>query len=591
MDFRGQPQLLDFSELVNLEYVYDFELFRTYFQDLSGLENLTEIGSSLRLTSNDNLTNLDALSNAQYFGRDELNRSVFSLSNNPILSSIDGINQMRGVVRGNLQIVDNPQLSECSVNFICNNLLLDQASNRIDRNGEDCLTIDEVKINCGFNRLQVFFDANANGVQENDEPNISVGTIKVGEDLVLYPNADGRVTFLLSGNPDFIEYVPEEFWEVTTGNAITSTLDLASVPDLIVIGVSGTGNFADASATLSYNPIVCSRNYNLAGTVKNNGTQIVNAVLTLVVPGSFREAMPVPIEIANNTFRFDLGPIFPGQVVEARIGMTAPSVMDVTLGDLLELSYNLEITDQNNEVLIDSERFEEEFLCAYDPNDKQVFPTGVMEGNQTLFDETDEFSYLIRFQNTGNFPAQDVVVVDTLDPNLDLSTFEFIAASHEMTRIQRNDRVVEFTFRNIFLPDSINNEPESHGYISYKIHRKENLPEGTVIENTAYIFFDFNPAIVTNTVFNTMVSEIGISSTDDYVSGENLKVYPNPVSTFMNLANSEGQPYEEAWYIYSLTGQAIKSGQSSTIEIADIENGTYFIRSGRLVSKFIVLKE
>ena len=43
LDFRGQPQLLDFSELVNLEYVYDFELFRTYFQDLSGLENLSLI--------------------------------------------------------------------------------------------------------------------------------------------------------------------------------------------------------------------------------------------------------------------------------------------------------------------------------------------------------------------------------------------------------------------------------------------------------------------------------------------------------------------------------------------------------------------
>ena len=123
--------------------------------------------------------------------------------------------------------------------------------------------------------------------------------------------------------------------------------------------------------------------------------------------------------------------------------MLAPSVMDIDLGDILELSYSIEVTDLSNETHLEQDRFEQEFLCAYDPNDKQVFPSGVMEDNLTLFDET-EFSYLIRFQNTGNFPAQDVTVIDTLDSNFDLSIFEFIAASHEMTRIQRNDRVVEF---------------------------------------------------------------------------------------------------------------------------------------------------
>ena len=141
--------------------------------------------------------------------------------------------------------------------------------------------------------------------------------------------------------------------------------------------------------------------------------------------------------------RYNLGPIFPGQVVDTRINMLAPSVMDIDLGDILELSYSIEVTDLSNETHLEQDRFEQEFLCAYDPNDKQVFPSGVMEDNLTLFDET-EFSYLIRFQNTGNFPAQDVTVIDTLDSNFDLSTFEFISASHEMTRIQRNDRVVEF---------------------------------------------------------------------------------------------------------------------------------------------------
>jgi hypothetical protein len=98
-----------------------------------------------------------------------------------------------------------------------------------------------------------------------------------------------------------------------------------------------------------------------------------------------------------------------------------------------------------------------------------------------------------------------VIIRDTLDDNLDLNTFELVANSHSVfTTIKPQDREVEFYFQNIQLPDSVSNEPESHGFVSYRIRPEEETPLLTELNNTAYIFFDNNPAIVTNTTWSTL---------------------------------------------------------------------------------------
>ena len=66
--------------------------------------------------------------------------------------------------------------------------------------------------------------------------------------------------------------------------------------------------------------------------------------------------------------------------------------------------------------------------------------------------------------------------------------------------------MVEFNFDNILLPDSIVNEPGSHGYVKYGIKANAGLADFTAVQNTANIYFDFNPAIITNTTSNTLVS-------------------------------------------------------------------------------------
>lgn len=154
---------------------------------------------------------------------------------------------------------------------------------------------------------------------------------------------------------------------------------------------------------------------------------------------------------------------------------------------------------------------------SYDPNDKNVDHAA-----QIAPSVQDELTYTIRFQNTGTAPAQDIYILDTLSTNLDWTTFEMIEASHPMHVENLGNGILRFNFPQIWLPDSTANEPESHGHLVYRLKENASNSEGTEIFNTAYIFFDWNDPIVTNTTYNINWS-LGL-----HEASAQSNVYPNP---------------------------------------------------------------
>jgi len=156
------------------------------------------------------------------------------------------------------------------------------------------------------------------------------------------------------------------------------------------------------------------------------------------------------------------------------------------------------------------ETFCDVILDSYDPNDKQVFPAGITSEHRILGSE--ELEYVVRFQNTGNDVAYNIVIQDDLDPLLDLSTLRIGLASHPVSFEVTGEgkATLIWRFKNIMLPDSTTDEPGSHGFVKFKIQPLPNLGKGTVIRNKANILFDFNSAISTNEVFNT----IGLPDTE-----------------------------------------------------------------------------
>ncbi|MGB1032827.1 MAG: DUF7619 domain-containing protein, partial [Flavobacteriales bacterium] len=109
-----------------------------------------------------------------------------------------------------------------------------------------------------------------------------------------------------------------------------------------------------------------------------------------------------------------------------------------------------------------------EMLCSYDPNDKNCNLVGYEEPHFIVDDST--LTYTIRFQNTGNAPADQVLLRDTLSPYLRGATIEFLTASHNMIPAYNpGSREMTFLFPNINLPDSTSNPEASQGYVQYRV--------------------------------------------------------------------------------------------------------------------------
>lgn len=209
---------------------------------------------------------------------------------------------------------------------------------------------------------------------------------------------------------------------------------------------------------------------------------------------------------------------------------------------------------------------------SYDPNMKTVWPGDVEPG----FDGY--FNYTVYFQNTGNAPAFNIRIADTLDTQLDLSTFEVVNYSHDMITYL-NGNVATFRFNNIMLPDSTTDFDASIGFVQYRIKPLADLPAGTIIENTAHIFFDFNEAIITNTTENefvvpTMVYERG--------QGPAMQIFPNPGTGHYTLELKENR--ELVWIeVYNLSGERVHAQSTSNsrmeLNIKALPAGIYVVRA------------
>ena len=214
-------------------------------------------------------------------------------------------------------------------------------------------------------------------------------------------------------------------------------------------------------------------------------------------------------------------------------------------------------------------------IGSYDPNDKTMYLNGLISDSTIL--ETDEtLEYLIRFQNTGTADAINVFVLDTISSKLDLASVQLIATSHPCQFSVLDGRILKFDFPLIHLPDSNANEPQSHGYIRYKIKQDAGNTLGTLIQNTAYIYFDFNEAVITNTTHHEITAPLGI---EKLAFSGSINVYPNPADSKVTVKSGSAI---RTIRLYSLNGQLLqqeypKNSDDFTLNISEISQGMYLL--------------
>jgi len=208
---------------------------------------------------------------------------------------------------------------------------------------------------------------------------------------------------------------------------------------------------------------------------------------------------------------------------------------------------------------------------SFDPNMKEVNPVNVLPGYN------DYFTYTVHFQNTGNAPAFNIKIKDTLDQNLDFETFRVINTSHPYSYNLTGD-LLNVYFPNIMLADSASDPEGSKGFVQYQVKPKVNLPLGTTIENTAHIYFDFNPAVVTNTTINEYVQTLGLTGEQSVA----FKIYPNPSNGTLTLQSSQQINSPCSITITDMLGKVVYQSKCNLdkgqlILETDLSNGSYLL--------------
>lgn len=247
----------------------------------------------------------------------------------------------------------------------------------------------------------------------------------------------------------------------------------------------------------------------------------------------------------------------------------------VNIGDTLqfELSTQVHAADVNpsNNIQI----IKVPIVNSYDPNIKKVSPAGI--GSEGFIPATTEkLTYTIHFQNTGTAEAINIKVIDTLEANLLPQTLRIIGNSHAMSPSWLNGNTIQFNFPNINLPDSMTNEPLSHGFVKFEIEMAQGLTPGTEIKNQVGIYFDTNEPIITNFATNTI--EFPTSVGMDKLEELQALVYPNPTKDklYFQLSKQANATVE----LMNLQGKIVANhtfnGQTEIhLDLSDLSSGIY----------------
>lgn len=414
-----------------------------------------------------------------------------------------------------------------------------------------------------------FHDKDEDGRRDFDENYLPLGNISL-------PNLGQFDNIKHSG---ISLYVPEGLLTVTyeqgfsdwvSSTQNTFEVDIRDFTRQLKIGLVPTQDYSNIVYDITNRNFRCGETVPFGITVTNEGTVNSSGIFWLEMDERLDtyvfEEEPDYVDTATGLFGWDYEELGPYESVLIPFNITAPIIDDP---NQLNEIYVLKITDDINSSR-ESQCFEVELRCAFDPNDKQAFP--IRSDRLALIDAP--LRYTIRFQNTGNDYAKDVVVTDTLDEGLDLSTFKLVSTSHlrQLSISSNGGYDKKFEFTNIFLPDSITDEPNSHGHITFTISPKADISPEYIIDNNASIYFDFNPAILTNTVSRIMVDSFPVNSLVE-IGNLDVEYYPNPTSNLINFSQQVSKVT-----FFDLTGREVKSAvEVAQLDVSDLEEGTYLM--------------
>ncbi|NNM16344.1 MAG: T9SS type A sorting domain-containing protein, partial [Bacteroidia bacterium] len=436
----------------------------------------------------------------------------------------------------------------------------------------------------------VYDDANKNCILdagENGIANTPVILSKTGFTETVLTDNNGNYSFYVLNDTFQLFHNPDPSWARNCPSAPPSYN--------VIVPAGSTTAFDFADTTTAYFIDVAILNCAISGrtrgfdtdyyiTVKNKGNSVASGMVSAVHDAILTYVNSNPIvntyNFTTKTASWNYVNLNPGATMQFRLTLNIPPT--APLGSVF--TNNVDVTPLSTDIDPSNNTCTRSATVngSYDPNNKINWPSGDIEVTDLWH------NYLINFQNTGTAPAVRVIIEDTLDANLDFSTITDFVGSHDFVVDGSQAPIYKFIFDNINLPDSNFNEPESHGFVAFRVMRNTGVPSGTQISNTAHIFFDFNSAIITNTVVNTVIIT-GINE-NEYTSA--VTVYPNPSTGILYVDFDTNYDKYKVLEIYNAFNQLVSTTEvfdnagKIKLDLSEYSSGIY---SYRLIAKDAVL--
>lgn len=458
-------------------------------------------------------------------------------------------------------------------------------------------TVTVTVANEGF-LLNAFLDLNNNGTQDSGEVNFSFGQFHY--EL----NNSGNVNSVVSSNGMY--YLQESGaansydFSFSVGANYSTYYTLATPPYANITYVAGSGvaiyNFAVTQLPYTDAFVVVEP----SGAPPRPGFMYVNRIFyrnsgNQTIPSgrlAFTKDDAVSIvsvsqsgTVNNATgFTYDFTNLLPNESRSVLVTMQVPAIPTVALGNRLTNSAVLTSITNDASAGNNSSILAQTIVGSYDPNDKTEHHGGKIL--HAAFTSNDYLTYTIQFENTGTYQAENVRINDLLDAQLDETTLKMVAGSHPYNLVIAGNNL-NWNFNGIDLP------PSGKGYVTFQIKPKAGYALGDIIPNTARIYFDFNPAIVTNTFTTEFVNSLSVDEFDSTA----FTLYPNPADSIVTIALKNNANTIDRLDVIDSTGKTVWSKSVNqpfvVVDLSSLASGLYFIqlKSGNQKKTMKIIKK
>jgi hypothetical protein len=449
---------------------------------------------------------------------------------------------------------------------------------------------------CEGIEVNAFLDSNNDGVFNNNEARFTnngyftyevnndgtINTVNTSTGEFTIPYTDDTnvydITFSLDADYNTCYSVSPSIFEnvnVTSGNIVTIDFPVTVAMPCEDVAVYLVPNSSPRPGFNYYNTLV----------IENIGTaNIVSGSLEFT-----KDALSDYIGISNiptgviltttaTGFTADFTNLESGNSIELYIQMYIPAT--VGLGELLTNSATYITTTNDVNSSNDESNLSQTVIGSYDPND-----IAESHGPEIVYEDfvtTDEYLYYtIRFQNVGTAEAINVRIENTVDAILDISTLQLLKSSHDVVMTQ-TDSQLTWAYDDINLPAESQDAEGSNGYVYYRIKPTAGYAIGTMIPNTAEIYFDFNAAVITNTFTTEFVAPV-LSVEEFELNNTTFTLFPNPADHTVNITLPSTLSEDANIIVYNILGKRLmtKVFEKNTLDlqlnVENLQSGLYFV--------------